>query len=232
MVEMENKKNLLKAEKLTKHYKQGNIIVSVLNDVSINFMQGASYAITGISGCGKSTLMHLLAGIDTPSHGHVYYNETSLDKLNPTDKNYFLNQQIGLVFQYSYLIKELTVLENVMIKGLISRMPHDECQKRAELLLQEVGLHSKLHFKPGQLSGGQQQRVALARALLNQPAFLLADEPTGNLDENTGREIVQLLLRLQKELNMGLIVSSHDEYVTQQMQNVYELMHGNLIKKK
>jgi lipoprotein-releasing system ATP-binding protein len=197
----------------------------------VTFTQGTRYAITGISGCGKSTLLHLLAGIDKPSSGHVYYNQHAIDTLDADKKNYFLNHDIGLVFQYSYLIKELSVLENVMIKGLIAKMPYEECQKRARSLLHELGLSTKVSSLPTQLSGGQQQRVAIARALLNQPAFLIADEPTGNLDEKTGRELLALLLQLQKDWGLGLIISSHDEYVSEQMQERYELAQGKLVKK-
>lgn len=224
-------KNELKASKVGKQYKQGSTAVSVFEDVNVTFAQGTRYAITGISGCGKSTLLHLLAGIDKPSSGHVYYNEHAIDTLDADKKNYFLNHDIGLVFQYSYLIKELSVLENVMIKGLISKMPYEECQKRARSLLNDLGLSSKVSSLPTQLSGGQQQRVAIARALLNQPAFLIADEPTGNLDEKTGRELLSLLLQLQKDWGLGLIISSHDEYVSEQMQHRYELAQGKLVKK-
>ena len=224
-------KNQLKASHVGKQYKQGSTAVSVFEDVNVTFAQGTRYALTGISGSGKSSLLHLLAGIDKPTSGHVYYNEHAVDTLDADKKNYFLNHDIGLVFQYSYLIKELSVLENVMIKGLIAKMPYEECQKRARSLLHELGLSSKVSSLPTQLSGGQQQRVAIARALLNQPAFLIADEPTGNLDEKTGRELLQLLLQLQKDWGIGLIISSHDEYVSEQMQERYELAHGKLVRK-
>jgi ABC-type lipoprotein export system ATPase subunit len=224
-------KNELKASHVGKQYKQGSAAVSVFEDINVTFMQGTRSAITGISGCGKSTLLHLLAGIDKPSSGHVYYNQHAIDTLDTDKKNYFLNHDIGLVFQYSYLIKELSVLENVMIKGLIAKMPYEECQKRARSLLHELGLSSKVSSLPTQLSGGQQQRVAIARALLNQPAFLIADEPTGNLDEKTGRELLELLLQLQKDWGLGLIISSHDEYISEQMQQRYELANGKLVRK-
>jgi lipoprotein-releasing system ATP-binding protein len=224
-------KNILAAENLSKFYTQGSSTIPVLSDLSIQFEQGKSYAIMGISGCGKSTLMHLLSGIDNPSKGTVSYNGKSINALSILEKNYFRSQTIGLVFQYAYLIKELLVIENVMVKGLIGGDPYQDCYKNAEKLLHALGLSEKSLYKPSQLSGGQQQRVAVARALVNKPTFLLADEPTGNLDEKTGTEFIQLLLQLQKEWQIGLIISTHDSYVAQSMQEIYELHQGKLIKK-
>ena len=217
---------------VTKSYEQGTAKIAVLKGVSVTFLQGDSYAITGISGSGKSTLIHLLAGLDTSTSGQILFNDMDINTLQEAKKSHFLNKSIGLVFQYPYLIKELTVLENVMIKGLIAGISGQECASQAAILLDQVGLSSKKDNYPGQLSGGQQQRVALARALMNKPDFLLADEPTGNLDLQAGIAIIDLIVQAQKEWGMGIIISSHDEYVAKKMGNVYELQNGLLSIKR
>lgn len=224
--------NNLIASGVFKSYTQASTIVPVLSGINATFVQGRSYAITGMSGSGKSTLIHLLAGLDLPTSGAILYNTTDINSFTETQKSAFLNASLGLVFQYPYLIKELTVLENVMIKGLIARLPTSLCADRALALLQEVGLKEKSHAYPGQLSGGQQQRVALARALMNKPAFLLADEPTGNLDQKTALGILELIKNAQKEWGMGLIISSHDSLISQQMDEVYEVINGLLERKR
>lgn len=225
---MEAKSTILCAQNLKKSFAQGQGTLHVINDITVRFVQGQSYAITGVSGSGKSTFMHLLAGLDSPTSGTISYNNTDLATLDQAARMNFLNKQIGLVFQEPYLIRELSVLENCMIKGLIA----DESSKleieRAMALLTTAGLADKTYCKPASLSGGQQQRVALIRAIFNKPAFLLADEPTGSLDEDTGQEIINLLLQCQKEWNMGLIISSHDPNVFNRMEHIYHLHNGQL----
>jgi ABC-type lipoprotein export system ATPase subunit len=223
-------KSVLRTDGIYKIFTQGTQKITVLNNVSSEFLSGNTYAITGISGSGKSTLMHILAGLDAPTKGNVFFNDLSLQTLLPLTLAQFLNKSIGLVFQSSHLIRELSVMENIMLPGLISgRSPHD-CEKRTVELLHKVDLSSKKNSKPGELSGGQQQRVAIARALFNEPAFLIADEPTGNLDLATGKTIIDLLLSCHQEWGMGIIVSSHDDYVAQAMNTVYELSEGKLNK--
>lgn len=221
---------LLTAKQLTKYFIQGNTQVLVLNNLSMTFRQGSTYAITGISGSGKSTLMHLLAGLDSPSSGTVEYNTKNLAKLSEIERCAFLNKTIGLVFQSAYLIRELSVEENVAIPGLIAGKDRHFCLERARELLAKVGLADKYTSNVSALSGGQQQRVAIARALFNNPAFLLADEPTGNLDIKTGKTIIDLLIHCHTELQMGIIVSTHDTYVAQAMQEIYVMHDGKLSK--
>ena len=220
--------NKIEAYNIYKEFYVQNQQENVLNGISATFEQGKTYGITGVSGTGKSTFLHILAGLEEPTSGHVLFNGKNIFQLDNKERNLFLNKKIGLLFQQPYLIKELSVLENVMVPGLIAQKPFEDCKKRAQLLLQQVGIEHKKNQLPMTLSGGQQQRVALARALFNEPTFLLADEPTGNLDIQTGKKMIELLLSLVEQNNMGLIVSSHDEYVAEQMQQVFVLRDGLL----
>lgn len=218
----------IEAKNVKKNFEQGSVCTEVLKGISAQFEQGKTYALTGVSGTGKSTLLHIIAGLDAPSSGEVLYDNKDIASLSPDQRTHFLNRYIGLVFQLPYLIRELSVLENVMLMGLIKGDPESECKKRALELLVSVGLEDKANHQPASLSGGQQQRVAILRALFNKPAFLLADEPTGNLDELSGKLIIELLLRYQNEWGMGIIVSSHDAYVAERMEIVYKLHDGVL----
>lgn len=217
----------LAARGISKRFTQGKENIIVLNNIDCTFIQEKSYAITGISGSGKSTLMHILAGLDYPTTGTVLFNNIAVN-ISSKDHPSFLNQSVGLVFQSPHLLRELSVMENIMLPGLIGGFTRVECATRAEQLLKKVGLIEKKDSRPGELSGGQQQRIAIARALFNKPAFLIADEPTGNLDLATGNAIIDLLLSCQQEWGMGIIISSHDEYVADKMDVVYTLDQGKL----
>ncbi len=219
----------LSARNLVKIYEQESTEIAVLKGVTTHFSQGNTYVIMGSSGAGKSTLLHLLAGLDEPTSGSVLFNDRPLSSMSEHEKNTWLNKSVGLLFQQPYLIKELSVLENVMLKGLIAGMPHAECAHKARVLLGKVGLVDKADSRTTALSGGQQARVALARALLMEPLFLLADEPTGNLDEHTAQVIIELLLECQQLWHMGLIISSHDAYVANRMQATLRLQNGLLL---
>lgn len=211
---------------LKKTFIQAGSPVHVLNGVDIFFEQGKSYGITGASGAGKSTLLHILAGLEKPTDGHVAYNNERLDHFSSIQKELFFNQHIGLVFQSPFLIHELSVLENVMIKGIIAKKSQALVQEEAMVLLERVGIADKARVLPGTLSGGQQQRVALARALMNKPTFLLADEPTGNLDAKTAAMIIDLVLAYQEEYAMGLIISSHDAAIKARMNSIITVKDG------
>jgi ABC-type lipoprotein export system ATPase subunit len=223
-------KSILSLHAITKTFKQGNLYVPVLKGIETAFHQGTLYAITGASGAGKSTFLHCVAGLETPTTGSVCFNGKDLHSMAHKEKEQFFNKDLGLIFQLPYLINELTVVENVMLKGTIQGMNVQECRTKATLLLEQLGLKEKASCFPQTLSGGQQQRVAIARALLNQPTFLLADEPTGNLDEQTGRILIDLLISYQQRYGMGLIISSHDPYVVQKMDLILSLKDGFLVQ--
>ncbi len=219
---------ILAAQNISKQFTQGNQQITVLKNITCRFEQNKSYAITGISGSGKSTLIHILAGLDTPTTGTILFNNNSLQLFSSAELKQFLNKSVGLVFQSPHLLKELSVIENIIIPGLINGCSRHHCEKKAIELLKKIELVHKKDSKIGELSGGQQQRIAIARALFNEPAFLIADEPTGNLDIATGKNIVDLMIACQKEWGMGIIISSHDEYVAEKMNEIYELKEGIL----
>lgn len=202
--------------------------VEVLHDITTSFEQTDTYAIQGVSGSGKSTLLHLLAGIDTPTSGNVFFNEQDINSFSSQQKQDFLNKKIGLIFQEPCLLQELTVLENVMLKGLIARQDYAACKQEGKDLLAYVGLVEKMNAYPAELSGGQQQRVSIVRALFNKPVFIIADEPTGNLDRDNADLVTALLISMHDNFGTGLIVSTHDNVVAQQMDTHYILEAGTL----
>ena len=210
---------------IEKKFLDNNKINIILNDVSCEFEQGKCYAIVGASGVGKSTLMHLLAGIDTPTAGDVLWDNRSLFSLVPEERV----KVVSLVTQSSFLIKELNVFENLLVAGMTYGLPKGRALADALGFLNAVGLSDAKEWHIGQLSGGQRQRLSLARALMAKPLFLLADEPTGNLDEATAHELLDLLSSCQKKWNMGLVISTHSTYVMQKMDVVFTLKNGMLV---
>jgi len=221
------KKATIRTQNLSKHFIQAGQKIIVLDGIDSLFTQEKSYAIAGISGSGKSTFMHIIAGLEKPTKGTVLFNDSNIQEFSADELARFLNSTIGLLFQSPYLLKELFVIENIMLPGMIKGdKTNSECAERAEYLLNCVGIASKKDARIGELSGGEQQRAALARALFNEPQFLIADEPTSNLDIQTGKTIIDLLMTFHHEWGMGLIVSSHDEYVTERMDQVYTLKDG------
>lgn len=202
----------------------------ILKDINQIFVQGHSYGIMGASGVGKSTLLHISAGLDHPSQGSILFNKTNINNMGTKEKDAFLYKHIGFIFQSPYLIKELSVLDNVLLKATMAKQNNQHTQQMAKELLCYVGLGQKIHSMPASLSGGQQQRVAVARALFGKPTFLLADEPTAHVDQQTKNDLLRLILDYQQLYSMGLIICSHDPEIIQKMNHYLVLKNGQLIK--
>ena len=223
---------LLSAEGLRKTFASPTREVEVLKGVNLTVRRGESVCILGVSGTGKSTLLHILGTLDVPTGGAVRFEERDVFELPPAELAAFRNKSIGFVFQFHYLLPEFTALENVMMPAFIARTPASKAKKRAEELLERVGVAHRLSHKPGELSGGEQQRVAIARALMMSPSLLLADEPTGNLDPETARTVHDLILSLNEKENLTLIVVSHNPELAETMDSAYRLSHGVLVPEK
>lgn len=226
---MTEKHDIIELVNVSKSYEQGEKILPVLHNISGSFVQAKSYAITGVSGSGKSTLLHVLGGVDNPTAGSVIFNGKDIARYSQAHKTMFLNRHIGFVFQFHYLVKELTVAENIMLPGIIRGESKKASMNRVMQLLAMVGLEPKIYAYPSQLSGGEQQRVAIARALFNKPSFLLADEPTGNLDAENVSRIVDLFIAAQQEWGMAIVVCTHDAAVYNRMHTVWRLSNGSLV---
>lgn len=207
----------IEARNLTKHYWLSGHAIEVLRGVSVTIQPGELVSLTGPSGAGKSTLLHVLGTLDTPTGGSVVMDGVDVWKQTPGAIARFRNERIGFVFQFHHLLPEFTALENVTMPGRVGRRPAADVDKRARELLAEVGLAGRLGHRPGELSGGEQQRVALARALVNDPKVLLADEPTGNLDEKTGQGIHEIIERLNRDRGITAIIVTHNPRLAERM---------------
>lgn len=219
---------ILEVNHLSKTYGKGDTMVKALDDVSFSVEQGEFVAIIGPSGSGKSTLLHILGGVDTPTSGSVIVGEEDISKLNETALAIFRRRQIGLVYQFYNLIPILTVEENLTLPLLLDGRKPDK--KQIETLVNRLGLSNRLKHLPNQLSGGQQQRVSIGRALINNPALMLADEPTGNLDSENSKEIVSLLRQFNKELNQTVIIITHDEKIALSADRIISIEDGKITR--
>ena len=217
--------NKLSFENVHRSFNQGTQSIPVLTGVTYTFESTKTYALTGISGTGKSTLVYLAAGLDTPTHGAIYYNTYNMNAFTESARKHYLYKTIGLVLQSPYLLNELTVLENVLVKSFISGST-STMHRQALALLERVGLAHKAYAYPALLSGGEQQRVALARALLMHPEFIVADEPTAHLDTAHRDTVIELLQEWHVTWGTGLIIASHDSAVSNRMQTTLELHQG------
>ena len=228
MIDVAERPVLLTAADLHKTYVLGKRCLEVLRGVSLRIDHGDFIAIRGASGAGKSTLLHLLGGLDTPNGGQVWLDGQNLAELPEKKLAQIRNQRVGFIFQAYHLLPELDALENVGLPARMARTPAAAAETRARELLGRVGLGERLEHLPSELSGGEQQRVAIARALVNQPALILADEPTGNLDSHAGAEILDLLEALRAEQGAALMIATHDARVAARAQRVLELVDGQV----
>ncbi|ANA83013.1 ABC transporter related protein [Paenibacillus vortex V453] len=219
---------ILRIEQLSKIYGTGESAVKALDDVSFSVQKGEFIAIIGPSGSGKSTLLHMLGGVDRPTGGKVFVQDTDMYTLNETQLAIFRRRQIGLIYQFFNLIPVLTVEENMTLPLLLDKQKVD--QQQLDSLVNTLNLQHRLNHLPNQLSGGQQQRVSIGRALIGNPAIMLADEPTGNLDSKNSSEIVDLLKMLNKTYQQTLIVITHDERIALQADRIISIEDGRIAK--
>jgi lipoprotein-releasing system ATP-binding protein len=218
----------LRAECLTKSFRSGSEEVLVLDNLSVEVQAGEFVALVGESGSGKTTLLHLLAALDTPTKGEVYFERRRLSEYREDERALYRNERIGFVWQMHYLLPEFSALENVVIPQLIRGCRMSEARARAQELLGEVGLENASQRRVGELSGGEQQRVALARALANQPALLLADEPTGSLDHRTAERVIDLLESLHRVHHLTSVLATHNLDLARRANRTLRLANGKL----
>ena len=217
---------ILEVTNLCKTYGKGDTMVKALDNVSFSVEKGEFVAIIGTSGSGKSTLLHILGGVDVPTKGSVVINQTDISNLDETALAIFRRRQIGLIYQFYNLIPILTVQENLTLPLLLDGRKPDE--KQISTLVKRLGLEHRLDHLPNQLSGGQQQRVSIGRALVNNPALMLADEPTGNLDSENSKEIISLLRQFNKDFNQTVIIITHDEKIANSADRVITIEDGKI----
>lgn len=219
---------LIECADLRKEYRDGSRVLRILDGVNLEVREGETLAICGPSGAGKSTLLHLMGALDTPTAGEIRFRGTPYAAMSRAAMNTLRNRHIGFVFQFYHLLPEFTALENVIMPALATGATKKTCRQRGEELLEKVGLAQRITHKPGQLSGGEQQRVAIARALFNRPSLLLADEPTGNLDEATSGDVENLLLQLNQSENITLVLVTHNLALAKRAHRLVTLHEGRI----
>lgn len=229
---MGNGSTILRAREVHKVYRLGKNKVHVLKGVDLEVLEGQIVAVTGPSGVGKSTLLHILGTLDRPSRGTVEIDDTNVFEFDEHQLARFRNRSIGFVFQFHHLLPEFTALENVMMPGLIGGHSQEELVNRAQALLYEVGLTKRLSHRPGELSGGEMQRVAVARALMQDPKLVLADEPSGNLDQATSQALHELLWQLSRKDERTFIIVTHNKQLAQDADKVIEISDGRISKEQ
>jgi lipoprotein-releasing system ATP-binding protein len=217
---------ILRSENIHRGFDTPQGRIEVLKGVDVQLARGEFVAVLGVSGVGKTTLLHILGGLDRPDQGEVFFQETSYAPLTEAQLASFRNRHVGFVFQFHYLLAEFTALENVMMPLLIASQSHRAARERAELLLSEVGLSNRVDHRPAMLSGGERQRVAVARALAMDPELVIADEPSGNLDTETGQKLHQLLVDLNRSKKTTFLIATHNEPLAEKADRVVRLEHG------
>jgi len=225
---------ILRATGLRKSFRKGPVVVPVLRGVDLTVRQGEFLAVVGQSGSGKSTLLHLLGTLDAPDEGEIHFEDRRIDNLASPQRDVLRNKRFGMIFQFYHLLPEFNVLENVLAPLMIAQsvpgylFRRRRYRRRAAEILKILGLDHRLKHRPRELSGGEMQRTAIARALVTRPDLLLADEPTGNLDYETGREILEVLCRLNRQQNLTIVMVTHDQGIAQQADRVVRLVDGRV----
>lgn len=223
---------ILKGENITKSFKsETGTKLEVLKELSIEIVEGSITAVVGSSGSGKSTLLHILGGLDQPDEGQVLWRNSPFTDLDTEALAEFRNKNLGFVFQFHHLLPEFTALENVAMPAIIQGLSIDKASVRANELLNRFGIKDRANHRPTQLSGGEQQRVSMARALMNKPDILLADEPTGNLDDRNTEIILDLLFELREYENITILLITHEMNIAKKADHIFELNHGKLSKR-
>lgn len=225
---MHDNSAIIQVKNLSKSFHDGNLQVDVLIDVDLSIRASERVAIVGASGSGKSTLMHLLGGLDSPTNGEVILCEQNLNTVSDRERGDLRNKYLGFIYQFHHLLPEFTALENVAMPLMIRDMTTSNIKQQAKEMLARVGLDDRLEHKPSELSGGERQRVAIARALITEPAVILADEPTGNLDRKTATQVYDLMMQLNAELNTAIVMVTHDITLAEKMESQYMLNDGVL----
>ncbi len=219
---------LISVQNISKSFENSGYRIEILKEARLDLHKGETLSIVGASGIGKSTFLHILGTLDRPDHGQLFFKGKDVFKFSDSALARFRNKSIGFVFQFHHLLPEFSAIENTMMPGLIRGSMKREVRRDAEKMLEKVGLQDRLHHRMGELSGGEQQRVALARALVLHPAVLLADEPTGNLDQENSEHIHRLLLELNQELGMTLVVVTHNPDLATRMSRRITISEGKL----